>query len=143
MAGGSRSAEDVIDHALLDIFVLTGHEALRLKIEHRAIAATSRHQFVVRAKLDDPTPIDHTDAVGMAHRREAMRYQDRGAVPRGVEEPPEDLRLTAHVELGGRLVQEHQTGAEPDGAERASERDTLPLAAREIGPTGVTARQNR
>ena len=55
----------------------------------------------------------------------------------------EDLRLAAHVELRGGLVEQHHAGAELHGAQRARQRDALPLAAREIGAALVAARENR
>ena len=55
----------------------------------------------------------------------------------------EDLRLAAHVELRRRLVEQDDAGAHLDGAERAGQRDALPLAAREIGAALVAARQHR
>src|SRR6516165_7971494 len=46
---GGRSAEDVIR---LPLFLRFG-EALRLQIEHRAVATIARHQLVVRTELDN------------------------------------------------------------------------------------------
>ena len=135
-----RSGEDVIGRPLL---VLGRAEALRLQIEHRAVAAALRHQLVVRAELDDAAVLEHADAVGVAHRGEAVRDEDRRAVARGGEDAVEDLRFAAHVELRGRLVEQHDAGAELHGAQRARERDALPLAAREIGAAVVAAGQHR
>ncbi len=36
-------------------------ETLRLEIEHGAVAAAERYQFIVRADLDDPPALEHTD----------------------------------------------------------------------------------
>ena len=105
-------------------------EALRLQIEHRPVAAAERHQLVVRAELDDAAVLEHADAIGVADGREAVRDQDRGAVPRRGEQAIEDLGFAAHVELRGRLVEQHDAGAERDRAQRPGERDALPLAAR-------------
>src|SRR6187399_314561 len=58
------SGEDVIR---LPFLVFLG-EALRLQIEHRAIASLFRDQLVVRAQLDDATVLDDANAIGMAHR---------------------------------------------------------------------------
>ena len=60
----------------------------------------------------------------------------------GGEHALEDLRLAAHVELRGRLVEQHQAGAQPHRAQRARERDALPLPAGQIGAAFVAARQH-
>jgi len=62
---------------------------------------------------------------------------------RGGEQPLEDLRLSPHVELCRGLVEQHHPRAQLDGSERARQRDTLPLAAREIRSTFVGAGQDR
>src|SRR5882762_9615906 len=72
-----RSGEDVIRLALL---VVRDVEALRLQIEHGAIASGERHQLVVRAVLDNPAVLEHADTIGMADGREAMRDQDGRAM---------------------------------------------------------------
>ena len=123
-------------------FLVFAAEALRLQIEHRPVAAVERHQLVVRAELDDLAVLEHADPIGVAHGREAVRDQDGRAVPRRGQEALEDLRLAAHVELRGRLVEQHDAGAHRHRAERARQRDALPLAAREIGAALVAARQN-
>src|SRR5688572_6502561 len=109
----SLSGEDVIRLTLL----LGDVEALRLQIEHGSIASTERHQLVVRAKLDHPAVLQNADPIGMPDGGEAMRNQDGGAMPRGGEQTIEDLRFSAHVELCGRLVQQHHAGAELDGCQ--------------------------
>src|SRR5258708_9220871 len=55
-------------------------EARRLQLEHRPVAAAGGHQLVVGAELDHSAVLEHADAVGVAHRREAMRDQDGGGV---------------------------------------------------------------
>ena len=117
-------------------------EALRLQVEHRPVAAALRHQLVVRAELDDPAVLEDADAIGLADGREAVRDQDGRAVPRGGQDALEDLRLAAHVELRRRLVEQHDAGAQLHGAERARQRDALPLAARQIGAALVAAGQH-
>ena len=90
-AGGRSSCEQVVRRAShappprrarrrLD-------EARRLQLEHRAVAAAVGHQLVVGAELDHPAVLDHADAVGQAHRREAVRHEDRRAV-RGSRRAP-------------------------------------------------------
>ena len=118
-------------------------EPRRLEVEHRAVAPAARHQLVVRAELDDGAVLEHADAVGLAHGREAVRDEDRRAAARGVEDALEDLRLAAHVELGRRLVEQHDAGAGAHGAQRPGQRDALPLAARQVGAAGVALGQDR
>ena len=103
-------------HSVMPSSSSAAAETLRLQIEHRAIAPAERHQLVVRAELDDPAVLEHADAIGMAHGREAMRDEDGRAVARRGEQAIEDLRLAAHVELRGRLVEQDDAGAQPDRA---------------------------
>src|SRR5262249_6155105 len=128
------SGEDVIH---LAFFVRLDVEALRLQLEHRAIAAAERHQLVVRAELDHAAVFEDADPVRVAHRREAMRDQDRGPLARFFEDAIEDLGLAADVELRGRFVEEHDARAQLHRTERPRERDALPLSAREIRSAGV------
>jgi hypothetical protein len=72
-----------------------------------------------------------------------MRNQNRRAVAGCREQPIEDLRLAAHVELRRRFVQQDDAGAQRDGGERAGERHTLPLPAGQIRAVVVSARQHR
>src|SRR5215470_11600266 len=87
-------------------------EARGLQLEHRAVAAAQRHQLVVTAELDHPAVLQDADAIRVAHRGETMRDQNGGGLPRGLENPIEDLCLPAYVELRGGLVEQHQTGTE-------------------------------
>src|ERR1700720_2167638 len=68
-------------------------EARRLQLEHRPVAAGGGHQLVVGAELDHLAVLEHADAIGVAHGREAMRDQDGGGVAGGGEDAVEDLRL--------------------------------------------------
>src|SRR5437660_10225323 len=94
-AGGRSSVEDIELRSRLAVVP----EARRLQLEHRAIAAPGRHQLVVRAELDHLAVLQHADAVGVAHRRKAMRDENRGGVPRSGEDTVEDQGLAADVEL--------------------------------------------
>src|SRR3954464_14003806 len=139
-AGGrsscGRSGEDVI---LLALLVLGGVEPLRLQIEHRLIPSAERHQLVVRAELDDASLLEDADAIGLPHGGKAMRDQDRRRVPRRGEDALEDLRLAADVELRRRFVEQHDAGAALHRAQRACQRDPLPLTAGEIRAAVVAA----
>ncbi len=59
------------------------------------------------------------------------------------EHPVEDLRLAADVELGGRLVEQHQLGAAAYGTQRPGQRHPLPLAAGQVGAARVALGQRR
>src|SRR5262245_403408 len=78
----------------------------------------------------------------MAYGRETVRDQDRGRVARGGENAVEDLGLAPHIELCGGLIEQHQTRADPHGAERAGQRKALPLAAGEVRAAWVAARED-
>src|SRR5881396_3381314 len=117
-AGGRSSVEDIEARSRLAVVA----EPRRLQLEHGAIAAAGGYQLVVRAELDHLAVLQHADAIGVAHRREAVRDEDRRGVPRGCEDAVEDLRLTADVELGRGLVEQHQPGAEPHGARASATR---------------------
>ena len=62
---------------------------------------------------------------------------------RGLENAVKDLRFAAHVELGRRLIEEHDPGSEPHGAKGPRQGDTLPLASREICAARVAASKDR
>ena len=94
------------------------------------------------AELDDPTVLEHADAVGVADGREAVRDQDRGAVAGGGQDALEDLGLAAHVELGGRLVEQHDAGATAHRRQGPGQRDALPLAAGQVGAALVALGQD-
>ena len=93
MGGISTEADNVV-------LLLAEGEPLRLELEHRAVAPALGHELVVRAELDDPAVLEHADAVDVSHGGEAVRHEDRRAVPGGGQHPLEDLRLAPHVELG-------------------------------------------
>ena len=42
-------------------------EPLRLQVEHRAVPAVLRHQFIVRSELDDFPVLEHADPIREAH----------------------------------------------------------------------------
>src|SRR6266403_3862856 len=132
----SRLGEDIIRRALL---LARDAEPLRLQIEHRSIASAERHQLVMRAELNDPAVLQHTDTISMTNRGEAMRNEDGRAMPRCSEQAIENFRFPAHVKLSGRLVQQRNSGAHPDGRQRSCKRNSLPLAAGQVGAAVVTA----
>ena len=78
---GGRSSGTSVERLMDDLLpvLVELDEARRLEVEHRAVAAAARHQLVVGAELDDRAVLEHADAVGVAHRREAVRDEDRRA----------------------------------------------------------------
>ena len=60
------------DIVLDPLLVLGRAEAPGLKLEHGSVAPAERHQLVVGAKLHDLATLQHADAVGVTHRREAV-----------------------------------------------------------------------
>src|SRR5580658_10153627 len=89
-----------------------------------------RHQLLVAALLYDASAIQHHDLVSHAHRREAMRNQDRDALARQRTEVLEDFRLGPCVHRGRGLIEHEDVSL---GAhESTRQRDFLPLTARQL-----------
>src|SRR6478672_12389825 len=82
-------------------------EARRLEAEELLVAPAQSDEIVVGPPLDDRAVLQHDDAVGAPHGREAVRDQDRGRAAGDLDEAVEQLCLGAHVEVRGRLV-EHE-----------------------------------
>src|SRR5215472_14976577 len=70
-----------------------------------------------------------------------MRDQNRGGVACRVQYAVENLLFTAHVELRGRLIEQHYTRAKLHRTQGACQRNPLPLATRKISAVLVCARQ--
>ena len=81
--------------------------------------------------FDDPTPVDHRDAIRSTGCGEAMGDHHRGAPAQQHVESLLDLSLRPQVEVAGGLV-EHQHPRL--GHESARQRQQLPLASRQRGP---------
>src|SRR5947207_9750257 len=114
-AGGSSSGEDI---ELRLFLALEDRERPGLQVEHFPVPAAERDQLVVRAQLDDLAVLDDADPVGVPDGGEPVRDEDRRASPGGGQDPVEDLRLAAHVELGGRLVEQYHAGAAAQRVQR-------------------------
>ena len=63
-------------------------------------------------------------------------------MPRRRQDAFEDFRFATDVELRRRFVENHDAGTKPDRAERTSQRNALPLAAGQVDPVFVAARQH-
>ena len=101
----------------------------RLHFVHARVLAVEGHELVVRAALDDAPFVDDVDAVGVAHRREAVADEDHGTTPRQLADVLEDAPLRHRVEGAGRLVEHEHVGVAHEGARQ---RHLLPLADREL-----------
>src|SRR6266699_1168080 len=110
-AGGSgsigcpRLGEDVIGRAFL---VRRNVKALRLQIEHRSIAPSERHEFVVCAELNHPTVFKHADAIGMTYGGKSMRDEDSGRVPRRCQQAEIFDRLLAATRHSTTILISHR-----------------------------------
>src|SRR6516165_1968851 len=71
-----------------------------------------------------------------------MRNEDRRAMTRLREDAIEDLGLAPHVELRRGLVENDDARTQPDRTQGARKSDSLPLAARQIDPAVVAARED-
>src|SRR5216683_2625638 len=107
----------------LDDFMDAGLQS----VQHR-VAAAGAHQLVVRAVLDEPAAVDGDDAVGVAHRREAMGDDEHGAVLRDLLHVGLDHPLAGIVEGAGCLVENQYARVHHQGA---GDRDPLALPARQ------------
>jgi hypothetical protein len=76
---------------------------------HRVIQTALRQQLLVSPELDDPAALQHVNAIGMKHGREAVRDQARDRVPAGrdVADCLADLLFRQGIKLRCSLV-EHQ-----------------------------------
>jgi len=91
------------------------------------IQATAIDQFIVTARFHHPAVLEHQDAVGLFHRRQAVGDDERGAPG---QKPAERLMQTPFgvaVERRGGLVEDDDLGV---GDDHARDRQALPLAAR-------------
>ena len=86
------------------------------------------HQLVVAPQLGDAAVVDHDDAVGVAHGREAVGDDEGGASVHQVGEGLLDEVLALRVEGGGGLVEDEDGGVVQDGA---GDGEALLLAAGE------------
>ena len=93
------------------------------------VEPAGREQRVVRALLDDPAVVQHHDAVGPPHGREAVGDHDRRSPPHQLGDAALDHPFRLGIDAGGRLVQDQDLGLARQGPR---ERHQLPLAARKV-----------
>ncbi|KAF1047543.1 MAG: hypothetical protein GAK38_01894 [Xylophilus sp.] len=95
------------------------------------IEAVGAQQFVVAADLGDAPLLQHDDAVGVAHGREAVRDDDRRAPPAQQGQRGLHLALGEAVHVGRGLVENQDLRV---GEQRACKAQQLALADREAAP---------
>src|SRR5215469_7686453 len=128
------SGEDFIRCALLIGFL----EPLRLKVEHRSIAAAQPHQFFVRAEFDHAPVLEYADASGMANGGESVRDQNSGTVSRRPEQALEDFGLAPHIQLGRGLIEQYETCAHLYRDQGSCQRNALPLTTGQLRSARIT-----
>src|SRR6185503_4157861 len=129
IAGEATASES--SRAAMTLFMPSGYTFYRRRAEElqageARVQAALAHQLGVGALRDDRAALEHDDAVGVLHGREAVRDDERGAS--GFERFQRFLHqpLGSGVERAGRLVEEQDR---PVGEQCARDRQALPLAA--------------
>ena len=105
-------------------------EPPRLLRHQREVLPFRRHQARVRAALCHATLPHHQDQVGVFHRAQPMRDDERRAGPVGHRrvEPGLDLFFRFRVQRRGGFVQDQHVGVAHQGP---GESQALPLSSRE------------
>jgi hypothetical protein len=93
------------------------------------VQAALGDQLLVAALLDQATALQNQDAIGRAHRAEAVGDHQRGAAAQELGQRARQLRLGIAVDAGRSLVQNQDRRVAIHGSR---EGDQLPLAGREI-----------
>ena len=101
----------------------------RLQEMQVGVAAVRADEVVVRAVFHDASALDRDDAVGAAHRREAMGDDEDRAPLRNAPHVVLDDPLALVIERARRLVEDQDARI---GDEGARDGDALALAAGEI-----------
>src|SRR5258707_14131430 len=102
-----------------------------LAAPHVGIEAVPGQQLGMAPALGDTAAIEHHDLVGIDDGGEAVRDHHGGAAAAHLLQRALDLLLGARVERAGRLVEQQDVWILQD---RAGDRDTLLLAARQLQP---------
>src|SRR5262249_30919484 len=77
-----------------------------LEIEELRVSSAERHQLLVPARFDQSALLEDQDAVGLSHRREAVRDEDCRAPVRQLLQTGKQLELGPRIERGRRLVED-------------------------------------
>ena len=113
-----------------------------LRAEDLVVERLVGEQLLVRAARDDLAVVEHEDEVGVAHRRDALRDDERGAARSRISRS--SASWICHLGLGvdgrGAVVEDEEARV---GEQRARDGDALPLPAREadaaLADDGVVA----
>ena len=107
---------------------LRWRQAAHLGLDQVPVDAVTAQQRLGRAVLHQAAPLEHQDAVEVAHGGQAMRDRQHGAAAHQAAERLADELLGCAVERGGRLVEQQQRRVLE---ERARDGDALALSARQ------------
>src|SRR5262252_4075258 len=102
---------------------------LLLQIDQRMKQAAEPEQLLVRAALADSAPVENDDAVYTLESGQAVRDDERRAVPRQTTDRFLNQLFAQRVHRRGRLVQNQNPGITEDGARN---RDSLALTDGEM-----------
>src|SRR5215467_4856281 len=102
----------------------------RLKPVKRRVAAAGADQVVVAAVFDQPAAINRNDAISAANGRQPVGDDENGAASRDPAHVVLDDPLAFVVQRARRLVEDQNSRI---GDQRPGNRDTLALAARQVG----------
>ena len=89
------------------------------------------------ADVVDHTAIEHQNGIGFGQRRQPVRNDDQGSTMRDTRNVGVDDRFAVGVQRARRLVQDQDRRIDD---QRPRNRQSLPLAAREVRRTFITRR---
>src|SRR3954471_5168226 len=98
----------------------------------RRVQPSVRDELVVAAAFGNPAPLEDEDLVRVANGGDAMRDDDRGALPHDPAQPRQDLLLRVRIHGRERIVEDQHPRIDHQGPR---ERRALLLAARERDAT--------
>src|SRR5207237_4511980 len=106
-----------------------GNEVPVLLMPKAAVDVAAVEQFLVRADVVNAAALEDEDRIRIHQRGEAVRDNNQGAALRDAQQVGVDDRLAVRIERARRLI-EDQDARITD--QRAGDRETLPLAARQV-----------
>src|SRR5580658_1034713 len=107
-----------------------GEEVLVLLVPKIAVDVAALDQRAVRTDVVDPPAFEHEDRIGRDQRGQPVRNDDQRAALGDAHQIGVDDRLALGVERARRLVEDQDPRV---GDQRAGDRQTLPLPARQVG----------
>ena len=100
-----------------------------LLVPEAAVDVAAVEQFLVRADVVNAAALEDEDRIRIHQRGEAVRDDNQGAALRDAQQVGVDDRLAVGVERARRLVEDQDARI---ADQRAGDRETLPLAARQV-----------